>query len=110
MYLFVFQLEITFKAGDIIAVYGEMDEDGFYRGECHGIQGYVPSNFLQEMPSTISDDEVLESASMVSPSRSGESISAVSRHSDGYNNVGDPGSDMHVTPRSRCGSEDGNSC
>ncbi|XP_041350293.1 RIMS-binding protein 2-like isoform X4 [Gigantopelta aegis] len=82
------ELEITFKAGDMITVYGEMDEDGFYRGECRGIRGYVPSNFLQEMSSTMSDDEVLDSASMVSPSRSGESISAVSRHSDGFNNIG----------------------
>lgn len=35
-------------AGQIILVYGDMDEDGFYMGELDGIRGLVPSNFLQE--------------------------------------------------------------
>jgi RIMS-binding protein 2 len=36
---------------DVITVYGEMDDDGFYVGELNGVRGLVPSNFLQEMPS-----------------------------------------------------------
>uniref|UniRef100_A0A915PUT8 SH3 domain-containing protein n=1 Tax=Setaria digitata TaxID=48799 RepID=A0A915PUT8_9BILA len=40
------QVELSFHAGDIITVYGEMDEDGFFMGELNGIRGLVPSNFL----------------------------------------------------------------
>jgi RIMS-binding protein 2 len=42
------QVELSFIAGQIILVYGDMDEDGFYMGELDGIRGLVPSNFLQE--------------------------------------------------------------
>jgi len=33
--------------GDIITVYGDVDYDGFYRGEVAGRRGLVPSNFLR---------------------------------------------------------------
>ncbi|XP_076434656.1 RIMS-binding protein 2-like [Babylonia areolata] len=75
------ELELAFKQGDIIFITGEMDEDGFYVGELSGHRGLVPSNFLQDAPLS-DEDEVLESASMVSPSRSQGSISAASRRSD----------------------------
>lgn len=39
-------------AGQIILVYGDMDEDGFYMGELDGIRGLVPSNFLQDADPT----------------------------------------------------------
>lgn len=52
--------------------YGEMDDDGFYMGEMDGRRGLVPSNFLQECGA--SDEEVLDSVSVVTPARSGESI------------------------------------
>lgn len=35
---------------DVITIFGEMDEDGFYVGELNGVRGLVPSNFLQEVP------------------------------------------------------------
>ena len=41
---------MSFKTGDIIYIYGQMDEDGFYRGDCKGLRGLVPSNFLREAP------------------------------------------------------------
>ena len=41
------QVELSFRQGDIITVFGEMDEDGFYMGELNGQRGLVPSNFLQ---------------------------------------------------------------
>lgn len=41
-------MEIQFNTGDIIYVYGDMDEDGFYMGELNGVRGLVPSNFLSE--------------------------------------------------------------
>ncbi|XP_074640850.1 RIMS-binding protein 2-like isoform X2 [Tubulanus polymorphus] len=44
------EVELAFRTGDIVYVYGDMDEDGFYYGEMNGIQGLVPSNFLQEVP------------------------------------------------------------
>jgi RIMS-binding protein 2 len=42
------QVELTFQTGQIILVYGDMDEDGFYMGELDGIRGLVPSNFLTD--------------------------------------------------------------
>ncbi|XP_055862026.1 peripheral-type benzodiazepine receptor-associated protein 1-like isoform X4 [Biomphalaria glabrata] len=70
------ELELSFKTGDIVLIYGDMDEDGFYTGVVNGQQGLVPSNFLQ--PAPLSDDEGLESVSVVSAtrSRSGESLDA----------------------------------
>ncbi|EFP02564.1 CRE-TAG-168 protein [Caenorhabditis remanei] len=44
------QVELSFRQGDIITVFGEMDEDGFYMGELNGLRGLVPSNFLQPTP------------------------------------------------------------
>ncbi|KAM9391512.1 RIMS-binding protein 2 [Pholidichthys leucotaenia] len=44
------EAELTFCAGDVILVFGEIDEDGFYYGELNGHKGLVPSNFLEEVP------------------------------------------------------------
>ena len=44
------QVELSFNTGDIIHVYGDMDDDGFYIGEVNGVRGLVPSNFLTETP------------------------------------------------------------
>ena len=41
------QKELQFKMGDVITVYGDVDYDGFYRGELAGRRGLVPSNFLR---------------------------------------------------------------
>lgn len=41
-------MELSFQTGQIILVYGDMDEDGFYMGELDGIRGLVPSNFLTD--------------------------------------------------------------
>ena len=41
------QKELQFKMGDVITVYGDVDYDGFYRGELSGCRGLVPSNFLR---------------------------------------------------------------
>ncbi|CAH8575976.1 unnamed protein product [Schistosoma rodhaini] len=39
--------ELSFRAGELITVYGNMDDDGFYYGETKdGRRGLVPSNFL----------------------------------------------------------------
>eukprot|EP00095_Tigriopus_kingsejongensis_P007068 maker-scaffold1121_size61474-snap-gene-0.20 protein:Tk07068 transcript:maker-scaffold1121_size61474-snap-gene-0.20-mRNA-1 annotation:"peripheral-type benzodiazepine receptor-associated protein 1-like isoform x1" len=42
------EVELSFKTGDIIYVYGEMDDDGFYLAELRGQRGLVPSNFLTD--------------------------------------------------------------
>ncbi|KAJ8401093.1 hypothetical protein AAFF_G00390500 [Aldrovandia affinis] len=47
------EAELTFCAGDIISVYGDIDEDGFYYGELNGHKGLVPSNFLEEVPDDV---------------------------------------------------------
>lgn len=44
------QVELSFKTGEVILVYGDMDEDGFFMGELDGVRGLVPSNFLTEAP------------------------------------------------------------
>lgn len=49
--------ELSFRAGDIIYVHGNVQEDGFYFGELeNGGKGLVPSNFLKEV-SLINTDE-----------------------------------------------------
>ncbi|XP_074869772.1 peripheral-type benzodiazepine receptor-associated protein 1 isoform X6 [Carettochelys insculpta] len=40
------EAELTFSAGDVITVFGSMDDDGFYYGELNTQRGLVPSNFL----------------------------------------------------------------
>ncbi|KAL2092414.1 hypothetical protein ACEWY4_012212 [Coilia grayii] len=47
------EAELTFCAGDVITVFGEIDEDGFYYGELNGHKGLVPSNFLEEVPEDV---------------------------------------------------------
>ncbi|XP_029090079.1 RIMS-binding protein 2 isoform X5 [Monodon monoceros] len=47
------EAELTFCTGDIITVFGEIDEDGFYYGELSGQKGLVPSNFLEEVPDDV---------------------------------------------------------
>ncbi|XP_065429217.1 peripheral-type benzodiazepine receptor-associated protein 1 isoform X15 [Chrysemys picta bellii] len=41
------EAELTFTAGDVITVFGSMDDDGFYYGELNRQRGLVPSNFLE---------------------------------------------------------------
>ena len=48
---------MSFRAGDVLRVYGEMDDDGFFYGEANGIRGLVPSNFLQDVPTSNSRQE-----------------------------------------------------
>jgi len=43
-------VELSFLTGEIIYVYGDKDDDGFYMGELNGVRGLVPSNFLTEAP------------------------------------------------------------
>ena len=59
MFYFVFQelspnvdaeVELSFRTGDVITVYGDMDDDGFYMAELRGQRGLVPSNFLTDAP------------------------------------------------------------
>ncbi|CAL8082490.1 unnamed protein product [Orchesella dallaii] len=44
------EVELSFRTGEIIYVYGDMDDDGFFMGELNGVRGLVPSNFLTEAP------------------------------------------------------------
>ncbi|XP_063030350.1 peripheral-type benzodiazepine receptor-associated protein 1 isoform X6 [Melospiza melodia melodia] len=44
------EAELTFSAGDVITVFGSMDDDGFYYGELNQQRGLVPSNFLEAVP------------------------------------------------------------
>lgn len=53
------QDELSFRAGDVITVYGEMDEDGFFIGELNGRKGLVPSNFLSIETPTVKPEPVV---------------------------------------------------
>lgn len=52
------QVELSFKTGEVILVYGDMDEDGFFMGELDGVRGLVPSNFLTEATEQYSNGAV----------------------------------------------------
>uniref|UniRef100_A0A3B4BU36 RIMS-binding protein 2 n=1 Tax=Pygocentrus nattereri TaxID=42514 RepID=A0A3B4BU36_PYGNA len=54
------EAELTFSAGDIIYVFGDMDDDGFFYGDLNGQKGLVPSNFLQAFPETTEEATVAE--------------------------------------------------
>jgi hypothetical protein len=45
------EVELSFKTGEIITIYGDMDDDGFYMGELNSRREPVPSNFLMDSPS-----------------------------------------------------------
>lgn len=51
-------MELAFRTGDIIYVYGDADEDGFFMGELNGERGLVPSNFLTEAPGDFRDHRI----------------------------------------------------
>ena len=42
IYTILCQVELNFQTGDIITVFGEMDDDGFYMAELRGQRGLVP--------------------------------------------------------------------
>ncbi|XP_060048737.1 RIMS-binding protein 2 isoform X8 [Erinaceus europaeus] len=69
------EAELTFCTGDIITVFGDIDEDGFYYGELNGQKGLVPSNFLEEVPDDVqvylSDAPMRPKAKRVPPEGSG---------------------------------------
>ncbi|XP_035648064.1 RIMS-binding protein 2-like isoform X2 [Oncorhynchus masou masou] len=46
--------ELPFVPGQIIKVFGDKDDDGFYHGESGGLSGVVPSNMVSEIP--VDDD------------------------------------------------------
>ncbi|XP_056911496.1 peripheral-type benzodiazepine receptor-associated protein 1 isoform X14 [Takifugu flavidus] len=52
------EAELTFSAGDVIQVFGDMDEDGFFYGDLNGHKGLVPSNFLQALPEDLPAEQV----------------------------------------------------
>ena len=52
------EVELKFKTGDIIFVYGEMDDDGFYLAELRNQRGLVPSNFLTDATTTEAKQQV----------------------------------------------------
>ncbi len=45
------EVELKFSTGDVITVFGDMDDDGFYLAELRGSRGLVPSNFLTDAKS-----------------------------------------------------------
>ncbi|KAM3933650.1 peripheral-type benzodiazepine receptor-associated protein 1 isoform 5-T5 [Leptodactylus fuscus] len=56
------EAELSFTAGDVITVFGPMDEDGFYYGELNGRRGLVPSNYLEVSQTQIAESKCPEVA------------------------------------------------
>lgn len=69
------QVELSFKTGEVILVYGDMDEDGFYMGELDGVRGLVPSNFLTEATEQYSNGAV--------PGATGSVVAGAQRNATG---------------------------
>ncbi|TTG47520.1 Peripheral-type benzodiazepine receptor-associated protein 1 [Bagarius yarrelli] len=67
------EAELTFNAGDIIYVFGDMDDDGFYYGDLNGQKGLVPSNFLQAFPEN--EDDSAERQHSIANSRRDSQVS-----------------------------------
>ena len=44
------EVELAFRTGEILTIFGDMDDDGFFMGELGGRRGLVPSNFLTDLP------------------------------------------------------------
>ena len=40
--IIITKVELSFRTGDIITVFGDMDDDGFYMAELRGHRGLVP--------------------------------------------------------------------
>ncbi|XP_064620147.1 peripheral-type benzodiazepine receptor-associated protein 1-like isoform X2 [Lineus longissimus] len=92
------EVELSFRTGDIVYVFGEMDEDGFYYGEISGNRGLVPSNFLQEAPKE--DDVYIVKASDVMKPHDG--LPGNSKQPGGIDELhGMPGPTSHPGSRHR---------
>ena len=52
------QEELPFREGDLIKVYGEQDDDGFFYGELHERRGFIPCNMVSEVQ--VDDPEVVK--------------------------------------------------
>ena len=53
------EVELSFRVGDVIIIYGDMDDDGFFMGEIKGCRGLVPSNFLTDIPNGMDSKTLL---------------------------------------------------
>jgi RIMS-binding protein 2 len=65
--------EVAFKEGDLINVFGDMDEEGFYMGE-HSVtrkRGLVPSNFLEAVTGNPSNTQALTDSQEMAPIHNG---------------------------------------
>ncbi|CAD5221140.1 unnamed protein product [Bursaphelenchus xylophilus] len=61
------QVELSFREGDLITLYGDVDEDGFFIGELNGVRGLVPSNFLQPIGNSLTASNVPQQAQQPPP-------------------------------------------
>merc|ERR1719266_1730256 len=43
-------LPLRSQTGEILTIFGDMDDDGFFMAELGGRRGLVPSNFLTDLP------------------------------------------------------------
>ncbi|XP_056314894.1 peripheral-type benzodiazepine receptor-associated protein 1 [Danio aesculapii] len=93
------EAELTFSAGDVIYVFGDMDDDGFYYGDLNGHKGLVPSNFLQAYPETEEETPRADQAVTESRRDSQTSQSESSEHPDAVS-VPHPEAQPESSPRS----------
>ena len=77
------EVELRFSTGDLLLVYGEMDDDGFFMGELNGKRGLVPSNFLTDVPPGYDPKHLMKlmaaAASVTTSNGGGSAATAASR-------------------------------
>lgn len=80
------EVELSFRTGDLIFVYGDMDDDGFFMGEIEGKRGLVPSNFLTDVPPGYDPKQLMrimaQAGPMPTPYTSSSSTSVQIHHSN----------------------------
>lgn len=97
-------MELCFKTGEVILVYGEMDEDGFFMGELDGVRGLVPSNFLTEAPDHYNNQSGNSISSGLTAQRNQNSTNTVPLSSQRNNQPSGPGARGPPPPPRELGS------
>lgn len=98
------QVELCFKTGEVILVYGDMDEDGFFMGELDGVRGLVPSNFLTEAPEQYNNQTGSASTSGVNTQRTQNSTNPSLNANQRNNQPSGPGARGPPPPPREIGS------
>ena len=54
------ELELKLKEGDFLTVFGDMDINGYFEADVHGLRGLVPSLYVEEVEDDNDSELALE--------------------------------------------------